>query len=82
MLRVPHGVSSQLAFYNYIDIQHHMYRIMYQGELFLAPIDLEKLERVLDAGTGTGIWAMDFGKNGARPLATEPLAYKPNLCSG
>jgi ubiquinone/menaquinone biosynthesis C-methylase UbiE len=32
------------------------------GKLFVAPIPKEqKLHRVLDLGTGTGIWAMDFG---------------------
>jgi hypothetical protein len=30
------------------------------GKLALAPLP-EKLNRALDIGTGTGIWAMDFG---------------------
>jgi methylase of polypeptide subunit release factors len=29
------------------------------GKLYFAPIESPK--RVLDIGTGTGIWAMDFG---------------------
>jgi methylase of polypeptide subunit release factors len=32
------------------------------GKLYLAPISKEKkLHRVADLGTGTGIWAIDFG---------------------
>jgi methylase of polypeptide subunit release factors len=30
-----------------------------EGKLYLAPI--EAPSKVLDIGTGTGIWAMDFG---------------------
>ncbi|RPA82441.1 S-adenosyl-L-methionine-dependent methyltransferase [Ascobolus immersus RN42] len=42
-----------------LDLTHHMYRIMLKGELFKAPI--KKPKRVLDLGTGTGVWAIDFG---------------------
>jgi methylase of polypeptide subunit release factors len=32
------------------------------GKLYLAPVPKEqKLHRVADLGTGTGIWAIDFG---------------------
>lgn len=33
----------------------------YDGKLFTAPIDTKKTFRVLDVGTGTGIWAIDYG---------------------
>jgi Methyltransferase domain len=36
---------------NQLDIAHHLYVLMLDHKLFLAPIDI---------GTGTGIWAMDF----------------------
>lgn len=29
--------------------------------MFTAPIDRKKVHRILDAGTGTGIWAIDMG---------------------
>jgi hypothetical protein len=33
------------------------------GKLYKAPIGEDRpLKRCLDAGTGTGVWAMDFGK--------------------
>jgi hypothetical protein len=34
----------------------------YDGRLFISPIDQKKqIHSVLDVGTGTGIWAIDFG---------------------
>ena len=46
-----------------IDFQHHLYLLNYDGKLFVAPIDTDQqLHRVLDVGTGTGIWAIDFGE--------------------
>jgi hypothetical protein len=31
------------------------------GKLYTSNIDTKKVLRVLDVGTGTGIWAMDYG---------------------
>lgn len=44
-----------------MDLVHHLYRLLLGGKLFLAPIPDEP-HRVLDLGTGTGIWAMDFAE--------------------
>lgn len=44
-----------------MDLGHHIYRLVLGGDLFLAPIG-DKVKRVLDLGTGTGIWAMDFAE--------------------
>jgi len=42
-------------------MQHHMFSLTLDGSLYIAPIPEEqKLHRVLDLGTGTGIWAIDF----------------------
>ncbi|KXJ85778.1 S-adenosyl-L-methionine-dependent methyltransferase [Microdochium bolleyi] len=41
-----------------VDITHHYLNIMLDGKLFLAPVKDPK--KVLDLGTGTGIWAIDF----------------------
>lgn len=44
------------------DLQHHMYYLTLGGKLYIAPIPEDQvLHRVLDLGTGTGIWAIDFG---------------------
>ncbi|RHZ58998.1 hypothetical protein CDV55_104024 [Aspergillus turcosus] len=41
-----------------LDLSHHIYRMLLKGELHAAPI--KNPRRVLDIGTGTGIWAIDF----------------------
>ncbi|KAJ5982560.1 hypothetical protein N7451_012660, partial [Penicillium sp. IBT 35674x] len=43
-----------------LDLSHHIYLMLSKGELCRAPIKNPK--RVLDLGTGTGIWAMDFAE--------------------
>ncbi|SCO12194.1 related to TAM domain methyltransferase [Fusarium fujikuroi] len=42
-----------------MDLVHHVYSILLDGKLHLAPIGANP-QRVLDLGTGTGIWAIDF----------------------
>ncbi|KIL85329.1 hypothetical protein FAVG1_11284 [Fusarium avenaceum] len=42
-----------------IDITHHYLTLLLDGKLTLAPLK-EDMEKVLDVGTGTGIWAIDF----------------------
>lgn len=37
-----------------------MFQLTFNGKLFTAPIDAKKVGRVLDVGTGTGIWAIDY----------------------
>ncbi|KAL2129423.1 hypothetical protein VTI74DRAFT_7817 [Chaetomium olivicolor] len=44
-----------------MDLHHHFSTLLLDGKMFLAPLDTEKISKVLDVGTGTGIWAMDFG---------------------
>ncbi|GAB1317164.1 Methyltransferase [Madurella fahalii] len=45
-----------------LDMQHHVFYLTFDGALHTCPAgrDGKPLRRVLDAGTGTGIWAMDF----------------------
>ncbi|KAK3326204.1 S-adenosyl-L-methionine-dependent methyltransferase [Apodospora peruviana] len=46
-----------------LDLQHHLWYLTFDGKLGFAPPNEPgaKPERVLDAGTGTGIWAIDYG---------------------
>ncbi|WKT53844.1 hypothetical protein QSH57_004428 [Fusarium oxysporum f. sp. vasinfectum] len=45
-----------------LDLQHHLFLRTFDNKLGLAPPNLpgSKVERVLDVGTGTGIWVIDF----------------------
>jgi hypothetical protein len=44
-----------------LDLQHHLFLLTLRGKLHLAPIENMQLHNVMDIGTGTGIWAADFG---------------------
>ncbi|KAL4781524.1 S-adenosyl-L-methionine-dependent methyltransferase [Aspergillus varians] len=41
-----------------LDMVHHIFRLMLRGSLIKAPVP-QSLQRILDIGTGTGIWALD-----------------------
>ncbi|KPM45612.1 hypothetical protein AK830_g936 [Neonectria ditissima] len=45
-----------------LNLQHHLFLITFEDKLHLSPAGLngDKLQNVLDVGTGTGVWAMDF----------------------
>ncbi|KAK6223057.1 methyltransferase domain-containing protein [Colletotrichum tabaci] len=54
-----------------LDLQHHLCTLTFDEKLFLCPAGQDKpLCRVLDAGTGTGIWAMDFADVHPETLVT------------
>lgn len=42
-----------------LDMQHHMFKLVNDGKLFFAPIQDPK--RILDVGTGSGIWPIELG---------------------
>lgn len=44
-----------------MDFLHHIYGLILDGKLQKAPID-QNIQRVLDIGTGTGIWAIEFAE--------------------
>ncbi|CZR55701.1 related to methyltransferase [Phialocephala subalpina] len=43
-----------------LDQQHHLFGLTFEKNLCTCPVNKANVHRVLDAGTGTGIWAMDF----------------------
>ncbi|CAJ0550954.1 Ff.00g108840.m01.CDS01 [Fusarium sp. VM40] len=61
-----------------MDLVHHIYSLLLDGKLFLAPIGSPS-GRVLDLGTGTGIWAIDFADENpsAEVLGTDLSPIQP-----
>lgn len=45
---------------DHLDIMGHMFKLVLDGKLFLAPIGSNP-QRVLDLGCGTGMWAIEMG---------------------
>jgi SAM-dependent methyltransferase len=50
-----------------LDLQHHLWRMMLNGALYVAPIT-KTLGAALDLGCGTGIWAIELAEE--HPSAT------------
>ncbi|RTE81928.1 hypothetical protein BHE90_003524 [Fusarium euwallaceae] len=68
-----------------LDIQHHLFALTFEGRLHAAPLT-QPLRRVLDAGCGTGIWAIDFADEhpecevtGVDLSPIQPSAVPPNV---
>ncbi|KAI9778816.1 MAG: hypothetical protein M1839_007906 [Geoglossum umbratile] len=62
-----------------LDLVHHIFRLNVGGQLFRAPIG-KNIQRVLDIGTGTGIWAIDFADEfpGAEVIGTDLSPIQPS----
>jgi SAM-dependent methyltransferase len=43
-----------------LDLQHIIWSLCLKGQLHIAPLQAANVERVLDVGTGTGKWAIEF----------------------
>jgi SAM-dependent methyltransferase len=63
-----------------LDLFHHIFNLSLGGNLFLAPINPNPT-RVLDLGTGTGLWAIDFADMfpSASVIATDLSPVQPTL---
>jgi len=46
-----------------LDLLHHIFRLILDGGLFRAPLQELKPKRVLDMGTGTGIWPIELAQD-------------------
>jgi SAM-dependent methyltransferase len=55
------------AYLSHPDLQHHLWRLSLDGALYLSPLP-PSTNSVLDLGTGTGIWAIEFADE--NPSAT------------
>lgn len=67
-----------------LDLLHHIFKLMLRGDLLIAPVPPNP-QRVLDMGTGTGIWVLDFADEhpSAKVIGTDlspiqPLWVAPN----
>jgi SAM-dependent methyltransferase len=66
-----------------LDMIHHVYYRCLGDRLFLAPMDLNDGLRVLDVGTGTGLWAIHLGDDypGAAEIVGNDLSpIQPSWC--
>jgi len=70
-----------------LDLQHHLFTLTLGGKLFVCPVaEKKRIHRVLDVGTGTGIWAIDFADEhpeaevlGVDLSPIQPLFIPPNV---
>ncbi|KAH8666774.1 S-adenosyl-L-methionine-dependent methyltransferase [Xylariales sp. PMI_506] len=90
-LRLYHGykdgkylLPNDAAEQDRLDLQHELFRLMYDGWLSLAPLP-KAPKYVLDIGTGTGVWAIEFAEEnpssyviGADLSAIQPNRRIPN----
>ncbi|KMP02853.1 hypothetical protein CIRG_02545 [Coccidioides immitis RMSCC 2394] len=67
------------------DLGHYLYKLLLRGKLYLAPIP-KNPQRVIDIGTGTGIWAIEFADRHPSSAVTgtdlspiQPTLVPPNL---
>lgn len=67
------------------DINHHALLLLFDGKLHQAPLK-ENIQKVLDIGTGTGMWAIDFAEDhpqaeviGTDISPIQPRWVPPNL---
>ena len=62
-----------------LDLQHHVITLLLNGELHLAP--LESPKRILDLGTGTGLWAIEMADSfpNATVIGTDLSPVQPTM---
>lgn len=65
---------------NKLYLAHLVNYVAIDGELFLAPLKMENVQRVLDIGTGAGDWAIDFAERypDVQVLGTDLSPIQPS----
>jgi SAM-dependent methyltransferase len=63
---------------NRLDLQHSIWKLSFSGQLYISPIQRD-VQRVLDVGTGTGAWVIDFAKEhpNTKVLGTDLSPIQP-----
>ncbi|AEO66840.1 uncharacterized protein THITE_2115309 [Thermothielavioides terrestris NRRL 8126] len=63
-----------------MDLHHHMCELLLGGKLCLTPLDPARVQKVVDIGTGTGLWAIDFGEAfpNAEVIGTDVSPLQPS----
>lgn len=66
---------------NHMDLDHIIFLQSMDNQLFLAPLSDQQIQNVLDIGTGTGIWAIDFADQlpHAQVTGTDLSPIQPTL---
>ncbi|KAL8699833.1 MAG: hypothetical protein Q9201_005780 [Fulgogasparrea decipioides] len=80
----PHSKPFSQAELDRLDLTHQKLRILLNDRLLLCPV--KNPERILDVGTGTGIWAIEYGDDnpntsiiGTDLSPTQPSWVPPNV---
>lgn len=62
-----------------MDLEHHIFLMLLDGDLHLSPV--KDPQRILDLGTGTGIWAIDTADKypSASVVGTDLSPVQPSL---
>ncbi|KAM5349252.1 hypothetical protein ACJ41O_005759 [Fusarium nematophilum] len=82
------SLSGNVYLLTEVDLQHHLFLLTFENKLGLSPPNdhESKVKRVLDLGTGTGIWAVDYADEhpeaeviGIDLSPTQPEFVPPNI---